>query len=153
MKPFLMLALALTVACGADDKPPAPNAKAPGAKPAPVPAPVPAPAPAGAADGAAAPAAAPTEPAAPADANTVDGRAVYMQYCVACHGVDGKGNGGLAASFVDDPARLAKPDAELIKSIKEGKQGAVGMMPPWGGTLNDVQISAVVAYIRADFSK
>jgi mono/diheme cytochrome c family protein len=160
MKPFLMLALALTVACGDDDKPAAPAAKAPGAKPAPVPAPAPAPsadgaapagaAPAVAADGAA-PAGAPEAPAAPPAANGVDGKAVYMQYCVACHGADGKGNGGLAASFIDEPARLAKPDAELIKSVKEGKQGSVGMMPPWGGTLNDGQISAVVAYIRADF--
>ena len=171
MKPYLTLALALMVACGADDKPTAPPA-APTAKPAPAPAPAPgandapdadADAPTTVADGAAAPEAGspealtvPAIPDAAGDApaaDGVDGKAVFMQYCVACHGADGKGNGGLAASFVDDPARLAKSDAELSKTIKEGKQGALGMMPPWGDTLSDDQISAVLGYIRADFGK
>ena len=86
-------------------------------------------------------------------APAIDGKAIYSQYCVACHGADGKGNNGLAANYVDDKTRLAQSDEALIKSIKEGKQGSVGVMPPWGGTLNDDQIKAVLGYIRAEFGE
>jgi mono/diheme cytochrome c family protein len=134
MKRMLIIAALALTACGADDKPAeTPAAKPAAAKPAPAPAP------------------APKAEAKPAAANAVDGKGIYNQYCVACHGPDGKGNNGLAASYVDDPARLAQADDILIKSIKEGKQGDVGVMPPWGGTLNDEQITAVLGYIRAEF--
>lgn len=137
MKRMLIIAALALTACGADDKPAEKPAEKPAvaAKPAPAPAPAPA----------------PKAEEKPADAAAVDGKAVYNQYCVACHGADGKGNNGLAASYVDDPARLAQSDEVLIKSIKEGKQGDVGVMPPWGGTLNDAQITAVLGFIRAEF--
>ncbi len=141
MKRMMLVAL-LAIGCGADDKPEAKPAATPAAaKPEAKPAPAPAPA------AEAKPAEAPTEAAA------IDGKAIYGQYCVACHGADGKGNNGLGASYVDDPTRLAQSDEDLIKSIKEGKQGNVGVMPPWGGTLNDDQIKAVLGFIRAEFGK
>lgn len=134
MKRMLIIAAMALTACGADDKPAeTPAAKTAAAEPAPAPAPAPAP------------------EAKPAAAAAVDGKAIYNQYCVACHGPDGKGNNGLAASYVDDPSRLAQTDEALIKSIKEGKQGDIGVMPPWGGTLNDEQITAVIGHIRAEF--
>jgi len=124
------------VACGADDAPTAAPADAPAADPAPP----------------AAQATAKTAEKPPADAPAdIDGKAIYNQYCVACHGADGKGNNGLAANYVDDKTRLAQSDEVLIQSIKEGKQGKVGVMPPWGGTLDDGQIKAVLGYIRAEF--
>lgn len=136
MKRMLLVAALALTACGADDKP----AEKPADKPAAAVKPAPAPK----------PAEKPAAPAAdkPAD---IDGKAIYNQYCVACHGADGKGNNGLAANYVDDKTRLAQPDEALIKSIKEGKQGDVGVMPPWGGTLNDEQITAVLGYIRGEF--
>ena len=126
--------LAALVACGGGEAP-----KAPEAPPAPTPAPVPA---------------APPPPAAPvaaAPAAPVDGAAIYKQYCETCHGADGKGNNGLAANYVDDKTRLAKPDEELINSIKNGKTGTVGTMPPWGPVLNDEQIKAVLGYVRTTY--
>jgi mono/diheme cytochrome c family protein len=93
---------------------------------------------------------APAAPAAPA-AGPADGETIYKTYCLPCHGADGKGNNGLAANYVDDKTRLAQPDEVLIASIKNGKTGTVGTMPPWGGTLSDAQITAVLGYVRTSF--
>ena len=88
----------------------------------------------------------------------VQADALYKQYCASCHGPEGKGNGPAAAALPMKPADHANPavmgkisDAELFKAIKEGGQ-AVGKspaMPPWGGTLKDEQIRALVAYVRS----
>ena len=140
MNRLFLLATLVLAACGADDAPAETPSEKPEATAAAAPAPAPAPAPA--ADAGA---------AGDAGAPAIDGKAIYNQYCVACHGADGKGNNGLAANYVDDKSRLAQSDEDLIKSIKEGKQGEVGVMPPWGGTLDDDQIKAVLGYIRAEF--
>jgi len=80
------------------------------------------------------------------------GEAVYAKICVACHQADGGGNGGmLAASFLKDKSRLAKPDSMLFKSIAEGLQGKVGVMPAQKGVLSDQEIKDVIAYIRGKF--
>ena len=80
------------------------------------------------------------------------GEATYKQYCIACHQADGTGlNGMLAGNFVADKARLAKPDEELITSIRDGVTGKIGTMPPWGTTLSEQDMADVLAYIRATF--
>jgi mono/diheme cytochrome c family protein len=102
---------------------------------------------------------APSQPAAPpASPAPVLADALYKQYCAGCHGPDGKGNGPAAAALPVKPADHTNPavmskisDAELFKAIKEGGQ-AVGKspaMPPWGGTLKDDQVHALVAYVRS----
>lgn len=117
----------------------------------------------GCGDGGSSPA--PTPPAtgsgsrAPAGgAAPVQAEALYKQYCASCHGPDGKGKGPAAAALPvkpadhTNPAVMSKiPDADLFKAIKEGGQ-AVGKspaMPPWGGTLKDEQIHALVAHVRS----
>lgn len=135
----LLIALA---ACDGEAPPPAPPpppAATPEAAPPPPPPPAATPAP----DAAAA-------AAGPGDAKA--GEAVYTQYCAACHQTDGSGmNGMLAANFKDDPARLARSDEELLKSIREGFKGKVGQMPPWGSTLTEQQMRDVLAYVRDRF--
>lgn len=80
------------------------------------------------------------------------GAKVFGTYCVACHGTDGKANGGTTgANFVDDKSRLAKTDEELLKSIAEGKTGPIGTMPPWKAVLSPQQMNDVLAYVRASF--
>ena len=92
---------------------------------------------------------------APADAAKVmgidleAGKVVYKTYCVACHQEDGRGGGTAAANFAGDRARLAKSDAELLRSIRLGKLETG--MPPWGAILNEQQIQDVLAYIRSAF--
>ena len=86
------------------------------------------------------------------------GEITFKQFCVPCHGDNGKGDGpaGVAlnpkpANFVD-PERAAKStDEQISLKIKEG--GVPFNMSPlmvsWKATLNDMQIRDVAAYIRA----
>jgi len=80
------------------------------------------------------------------------GQAIYATHCQSCHQADGRGVGGkVAASFVDDPRILAKPDADLLDTIAKGKVGPVGAMPAWGATLTEEHQRQVLAYIRVAF--
>ncbi len=109
----------------------------------------PAPAPAPAPEAAPAPAPAPAPEAAAAVA-APNGEQIYNQYCVVCHGADGKGNNGLGGDY--SAVLAGKTDEQLMKSIKEGKVGANGSaMPPWGGTLNDEQIMAVLTHVKGKY--
>lgn len=90
------------------------------------------------------------------DANA--GKVKYQQFCGACHGPTGKGDGPGAASLNPKPqdhtdAKYMKSlsDAQIFKITKMGGP-AVGkspMMPPWGGALSDDDIKNVVAFIRS----
>src|SRR4051812_25708113 len=64
----------------------------------------------------------PQKPAFPAGR----AEATYSRYCVACHGNDGRGNGGsTGADFTAATSPLTgHSDAELIVSVRDGKQGA-----------------------------
>lgn len=109
------------------------------------------------APGTGAPVASPPSAAPAPSAGPQSAEALYKQYCASCHGADGKGNGPAAAALPVKPADHTNAavmskisDAELFKAIKEGGQ-AVGKspaMPPWGGTLQEEQIRALVAYVR-----
>lgn len=98
-------------------------------------------------------------PAAPvAGAGAQQPEALYKQLCASCHGPDGKGSGPAAAALPVKPADHTNAavmgkisDAELFKAIKEGGQavGKSAAMPPWGGTLKDEQIRALVAHVRS----
>ncbi|MCB9738695.1 MAG: cytochrome c [Deltaproteobacteria bacterium] len=80
------------------------------------------------------------------------GKATYEKVCTPCHQADGSGSGGmLAANFKTDKSRLAKPDSALFKSIKDGVQGKIGVMPAQAGSLSDQEIKDVLAYVRATF--
>lgn len=109
-----------------------------------------------------APVAAPAPAAAPAAAgasavvkgDAAAGETVFKTFCVACHQADGTGKMGevqMAADFVADKTRLAKTDEELLTSIRDGKTGTVGSMPPWGAATTDQQRADALAYIRATF--
>jgi mono/diheme cytochrome c family protein len=85
--------------------------------------------------------------AAPAFAQSA-GSDTYKAKCLMCHGADGlgatpAGKAMKAASF-KDPALVKAPDAQLIATVKTGKN----KMPAYAGKLTDDQIRAAVAYIR-----
>ena len=75
------------------------------------------------------------------------GQAVYAAACAGCHMPDGRGAAGAAAypSLAQD-ARLAAA-AYPAARILYGK----GAMPPFGRTLSDAQVAAVVDYVRTSF--
>lgn len=147
MIPATLLFFSLA-ACGTDSAPTEAATTPPAAAPAPPPAAATSAPPEGAAPPPPPAATGAASAAGPADAT--HGKAVYDQYCVACHQADGTGMGGaLGANFRDDAERMAKPDEALLHSIREGVTGKVGTMPPWGATLSAQDQVDVLAYIRS----
>jgi len=68
----------------------------------------------------------------------------FNQVCANCHGPNG--SGGSAPSFLDDVWAHGGSDGELAASIKNGWPGTP--MPPFGATLSDQDVRAMVIYIR-----
>jgi glucose/arabinose dehydrogenase len=68
----------------------------------------------------------------------------FGQVCASCHGPNG--SGGSAPSLLDDTWTNGGTDAEIAASIKNGRPGTP--MPPFGATLSDQDIRAMVIYIR-----
>ena len=68
----------------------------------------------------------------------VDGGAVYKQYCVLCHGADGK----MGTNGAKDLTQSAFSLEERIEMIKNGK----GLMTPFKEILSDDEIKAVAEY-------
>lgn len=86
------------------------------------------------------------------------GKSVFEAYCVPCHGDGGAGDGSNAFNLDPRPRDLgdpkfqkAKSNADLVDTIRRGGTGVglSALMPPWGHTLNDRQVDAVVVYVRS----
>jgi cytochrome c oxidase cbb3-type subunit III len=110
---------------------------------------------------------APVQPAAPLSlAGTVlrppamgDAPAsIYLRFCSACHGADGRGDGYNARNLPVPPAVHASAaamspltDDVLYDAISAGGyvMGRSARMPPFGATLDGGQIRGLVAFIRA----
>ena len=81
------------------------------------------------------------------------GQRIYQRNCLHCHGVTLDGKGPDAASLSVPPTNFHtylssfKDDAELEKTIKQGKQ-FLGMHN-WEDTLTDEQVHDLIAYIRS----
>ncbi|MHB1922249.1 MAG: c-type cytochrome [Chitinophagaceae bacterium] len=80
-----------------------------------------------------------------------NGKILFTQYCVACHGANGKGDGLAAASLHPRPANFLIPgirnetNGSLFWKITTGKTP----MPVWGAILTPTQRWELVAYIRS----
>ncbi len=100
-----------------------------------------------------------------ADDAVSEGREVYIKTnCNSCHGMDGKGDGPVAAALDPKPRNYTKgefkfdankdgkagTDADLALVIKNGAAayGGSAMMMP-NPTLTDAQIQELIAYIRS----
>lgn len=71
------------------------------------------------------------------------GRHVYLTYCAGCHGFDGQAFFPAAPSFAMGE-RLLKSDAELMQSIREGRNE----MPSWESKLPTDWLENALGYIR-----
>ncbi len=77
------------------------------------------------------------------------GQALYQEYCVACHGAQGKGDGPAGAQLPVKPfdltAHVLLHDEQYLHAvILDGR----GYMPAFGDRLKQDEISYVIAYIR-----
>lgn len=100
---------------------------------------------------------------AQAQAQSADhpGKAVYDQWCAACHGVDGDGEGPAAAYMMPQPRDFTRAlyqirntrsgalptDDDILHVIDEGMPGT--SMPGWEGTLSGDDREALLDYIKS----
>lgn len=82
------------------------------------------------------------------DASEADGPALYKAKCVACHGVDGKGQTGVGKAMklrdLGSAEVQAQSDAELTQITGNGK----GKMPGYHKSIGADGVQALVAYMR-----
>ncbi len=72
---------------------------------------------------------------------------LYGDHCAMCHGSDGKAVMPGAGDMTDPKGPLSKPDSVLVENTLAG----IGNMPGFKGQLTKDQISAILAYMRAEF--
>jgi len=94
--------------------------------------------------------------AAPAAGDAENGRKLWMNTCLACHGERGQGVTGQAFDYRETDFVASQSDEELLAFIKRGRMpfdsaNRTGVqMPPKGGNplLSDEQLRDIIAYIR-----
>lgn len=73
------------------------------------------------------------------------GKALYNGVCVACHGVDGKGNVAMGApDLTDDYWLYGSSSDSLRQTIGNGRHG---VMPAWRDTLGETRSRLAAAYV------
>lgn len=81
----------------------------------------------------------------------------YKTYCVQCHGIKGDGYGVntsamslLPRKHTDTKSMSELSDERIFKAIKGGglAVSASPVMPAWGATLSDKEITGLVGYLR-----
>ena len=88
---------------------------------------------------------------------SLQGKPLFQKYCSHCHGMSGQGDGFNAEYLDKEPADLSdhkfigkKTNHQMYRVIKMG--GAAikksHLMPVFGGTLSEMEIWSLVAYIR-----
>jgi len=80
------------------------------------------------------------------------GKEVYQNLCQACHQPDGRGMEKVAPNLIGSEFALAPP-AVAVRIVLNGKEGAVGLMPPLGAALSDDQIAGALTYVRREWGQ
>lgn len=80
------------------------------------------------------------------------GREIYKSLCQACHQPDGRGQDRLAPTLIGASFTLGPPGI-ASRILLNGKEGAIGLMPPIGATLTDDQIASVLTYVRREWGQ
>ncbi len=82
--------------------------------------------------------------------NLSRGNTLYVKYCLACHGPQGRGNGSVQfnppVADLTSSDVLLKSNSRLLKSIHEGRPNTA--MDAWTSTLSDEAIQDLLAYIQ-----
>jgi cytochrome c oxidase cbb3-type subunit 3 len=84
--------------------------------------------------------------AAEPGANLEQGKRVYAETCVACHGDDGRGKRDIGAPNLTDAIWLYGSDrTSIIDGLVNGRGG---MMPGWASRLDESTIKALTIYVH-----
>lgn len=98
---------------------------------------------------------------APGYAGEDAGRALYLRYCAACHGRDGRGDGPVAAALGEKPKDLTQiaaahggqfPLAAVIEAIdgtRTVRAHGVSEMPVWGDVFGTNAASPLEQQVQA----
>jgi cytochrome c6 len=86
-------------------------------------------------------------------ARAADGKALYEEKCVKCHGADGKGDTKMgkkfgAKDYSDPKVQDALTDDAAVKAIKEGVKDNDGKPVMKPTEVSDDEAKAIVAYMR-----
>jgi putative membrane-bound dehydrogenase-like protein len=93
----------------------------------------------------------PIVPLSPEERRRFDaGRELYANLCQTCHRPDGRGQDRIAPSLISSALLLADPGIPA-RILLNGKEGAIGLMPPMGATLTDEQVADVLTYARREW--
>jgi cytochrome c553 len=86
------------------------------------------------------------------EASVIRGRLVFQNYCILCHGKEGKGDGRAARLHTPRPFNLTQSVAprdyisQVIRKGGEAMSRGKGM-PPWGEQLTDEQINDTLNFL------
>jgi len=95
----------------------------------------------------------PPPPEVARDALLLQGRAIYLARCVACHGSDGRGDGPLAGSLIGPPVGNLTDDEWKHGDRPEQVLAVIGQGVPntrmdgWSRVLDPPELKAVAAYV------
>lgn len=86
------------------------------------------------------------------EASIIRGRVVYQNYCVLCHGKEGRGDGRAARLHTPPPFNLTKsaaPRDYIAQVVRKGGEanGRGKGMPPWSDQLTDEQINDTLNFL------
>lgn len=77
------------------------------------------------------------------------GKQMFAENCAACHGDNGKGNGGAIDGFAPDLSKYGTP-AFLAEVLNKGKKGNIGIMPSFDyANFAPAQIEALNVFVRS----
>lgn len=83
------------------------------------------------------------------------GKAIYTDNCVACHGKEGQGADGIYPALAGNTTVLEPTAANAVRSVLHGGFAPVTYsnpepysMPPFAGKFENAEVAAVVNYIR-----
>jgi mono/diheme cytochrome c family protein len=81
-----------------------------------------------------------------------EGARLYFKWCVACHGPEADGKNTRFGSYGANLTNFWRGYPEFVVIVLNGKEGRIGRMPPWGGVLDEEQISEIGAFLETKAS-
>ncbi len=79
------------------------------------------------------------------------GQGVYATNCAGCHQDRGQGAPGVAPALAGSKIVTTARPENVLRVLLNGKEGAIGEMPPMGQSFSDDQLAQVLTYIRGGF--